>query len=166
MLRATAAHASGAAMLAEGDARGALVAMREAFTTWQDLDVPYDAARARVLIAQACRVLGDGDSAAMELSSAKQTFAELGAVLDLARATELQLERREDAGHSELTPRETEVLRLVATGRTNRAIAASLGISEKTIARHISNIFLKLELANRAAATAYAYEHGLLGRST
>jgi len=166
MLRATAAHASGAAMLAEGDARGALVAMREAFTTWQDLDVPYDAARARVLIAQACRVLGDVDSAAMELSSAKQTFAELGAVLDLARATELQLERREDAGHSELTPRETEVLRLVATGRTNRAIAASLGISEKTIARHISNIFLKLELANRAAATAYAYEHGLLGRST
>ncbi|HEY2898092.1 MAG TPA: LuxR C-terminal-related transcriptional regulator [Gemmatimonadaceae bacterium] len=164
-LRATSAHASGEVMLAEGDARGALVALREAFTIWQRLDAPYDAARARVLIARACRALGDVDGAAMELASAQQTLAELGAGPDLKHAEELSRELGAGSEEDELTPRETEVLRLVATGKTNRAIAASLGISEKTIARHVSNIFMKLGLANRAAATAYAYEHGVLGRS-
>jgi DNA-binding CsgD family transcriptional regulator len=165
-LQATSASASGEVMLAEGNARGALVALREAFTSWQRLDAPYEAARARVLIARTCRALGDLDTAAMELACAKQTFGELGAVHDLARVDELLRRGSEGAGESELTPRETEVLRLVATGKTNRAIAASLGISEKTVARHISNIFMKLDLANRAAATAYAYEHGVLGSST
>ena len=61
-----------------------------------------------------------------------------------------------------LTGREIEVLRLVATGAKNRIIAGRLSISEKTVARHLSNIFTKLDLPSRAAATAYAYKHKLL----
>jgi DNA-binding NarL/FixJ family response regulator len=156
-LEATSAHASGEVKLAEGDARGALEALREAFTSWRRLEAPYEAARVRVLIARACRALGDADTAVLELACAQQTFAELGAALDLAYVEELMRGDRAGQEEDELTPRETEVLRLVATGKTNRAIAASLGISEKTIARHVSNIFMKLGLANRAAATAYAY---------
>jgi Response regulator containing a CheY-like receiver domain and an HTH DNA-binding domain len=163
-LLAMAAHASGAVTLAEGDAKGALATLRDAFTIWQRLDVPYEAARARVLIARACRALDDVDTAAMELACARQTFAELGAARDLAQVDTISRQERGDGdAESELTPRETEVLRLVATGKTNRAIAATLGISEKTIARHVSNIFMKLGLANRAAATAYAYENGIVG---
>jgi DNA-binding CsgD family transcriptional regulator len=165
-LLAAAAHALGEVMLAESDARGALVALREAYAIWRRLEAPYEAARARALIARACRALGDADTAAMELDCARDAFAELGAAHDLARVEALaRVESRDDAA-SGLTPRETEVLRLVATGKTNRAIAAALGISEKTIARHISNIFMKLGLANRAAATAYAYENGILGATT
>jgi len=163
-LLATSAQASGAVMLAEDNARGALVALREAFTLWLRLDAPYDAARVRVLIAQACGAVGDADTARMELASACETFEMLGAGHDLARARAMAREKdRGSDADEDLTPREKEVLRLVATGKTNRAIAASLGISEKTIARHVANIFMKLGLANRAAATAYAYENGIVG---
>jgi DNA-binding NarL/FixJ family response regulator len=100
----------------------------------------------------------------MELASACETFEMLGAGHDLARARAMAREKdRGSDADEDLTPREKEVLRLVATGKTNRAIAASLGISEKTIARHVANIFMKLGLANRAAATAYAYENGIVG---
>ncbi|HEV7704302.1 MAG TPA: LuxR C-terminal-related transcriptional regulator [Gemmatimonadaceae bacterium] len=168
MLRATAAYARGAVLLAEGDARGALSALRDAFGLWRMLEAPYEAARARMLIARACGALGDTDGAAMELACARETFAELGAAGDLAGAdaSSLDAEVRADAGAIDLTPRELEVLRLVATGKTNRAIAATLGISEKTIARHVSNIFTKLGLSSRAAATAYAYERRIQQRST
>jgi DNA-binding CsgD family transcriptional regulator len=163
-LLATSAQACGAVMLAEDNARGALVALREAFTLWLRLDAPYDAARVRVLIAQACGAVGDADTARMELASACETFEMLGAGHDLARARAMAREKdRGSDADEDLTPREKEVLRLVATGKTNRAIAASLGISEKTIARHVANIFMKLGLANRAAATAYAYENGIVG---
>lgn len=163
-LLATSAQASGEVMLAEDDARGALVALREAFTLWLRLEAPYDAARVRVLIAQACRAVGDSDTAAMELASACETFEMLGAAHDLTRARAMAREEdRSGNADADLTPREREVLRLVATGKTNRAIAAALGISEKTIARHVSNIFMKLGLANRAAATAYAYKNGIVG---
>src|SRR5512140_1639943 len=159
-LLATSAQASGEVMLAEDDARGALVALREAFTLWLRLEAPYDAARVRVLIAQACRAVRDSDTAAMELASACETFEMLGAAHDLTGAGGMAREEgRSGNADGDLTPREREVLRLVATGKTNRAIAAALGISEKTIARHVSNIFMKLGLANRAAATAYAYKN-------
>lgn len=151
-------------MLAEDDARGALVALREAFTLWLRLEAPYDAARVRVLIAQACRAVRDSDTASMELASACETFEMLGAAHDLTRARAMAREEdRSGNADGDLTPREREVLRLVATGKTNRAIAAALGISEKTIARHVSNIFMKLGLANRSAATAYAYKNGIVG---
>jgi DNA-binding CsgD family transcriptional regulator len=166
LLRASAAQAMGAVHLGEGNARGALAPLREAFALWRDLEAPYEAARARVLIARACRALDDADTASLELESARQLFAELGAAHDVAVIAALERAVATTSAKDELTSREREVLRLVATGKTNRAIAATLGISDKTVARHVSNIFTKLGLASRTAATAYAYEHGLFGRAT
>ena len=125
------------------------------------LDAPFEVARVRVLVALACQDLGDADTAAMELDAARRTFRDLGAEPDLARVEALA------AGSVErlpggLTPREVEVLRLVASGKTNRAIATELVLSEKTVARHLSNIFTKLGISSRSAATAYAYEHNLV----
>jgi DNA-binding NarL/FixJ family response regulator len=124
------------------------------------LDAPYQAARARLLVGQAHRALGDADSAALEIDAARQTFSELGAALDL------QALEPSTRSSTPLTSREIQVLRLVATGKTNRGIADRLGISEKTVARHLSNIFTKLDLSTRAAATAYAYQHDLVPGST
>ena len=97
----------------------------------------------------------------MELEAARSTFQELGAMPDLARAQSLS-RKTESRPAGGLTARELDVLRLVATGKTNRAVAADLSVSEKTVARHVSNIFSKLGLSSRAAATAYAYEHDLV----
>jgi DNA-binding CsgD family transcriptional regulator len=161
LLRALATHAQGAVLLFESDARAALGAQRHAWTAWQELEVPYEAARARVLIGLACRALGDEETAEMELDAARSVFEQLGAVTDLERAHALSRKApAKPAGG--LTAREFEVLRLVATGKTNRSIAADLFLSEKTVARHVSNIFGKLGLSSRAAATAYAYEHDLV----
>jgi ATP/maltotriose-dependent transcriptional regulator MalT len=161
LLRALAAQAQGAVLLLEGDARAALAALRPAWTAWQELEVPYEAARARVLIGLACRQLGDEDSAEMELDAAHWIFGRLGAGPDVAHAQSLSGKAAATPA-SGLTARELEVLRLVATGKTNRVIAADLFVSEKTVARHVSNIFTKLGLSSRAAATAYAYEHDLV----
>jgi DNA-binding CsgD family transcriptional regulator len=161
LLRALAAQAQGAVLLLEGDARAALAALRPAWTAWQELEVPYEAARARVLIGLACRQLGDEDSAEMELDAAHWIFGRLGAGPDAAHAQSLSGTAAATPA-SGLTARELEVLRLVATGKTNRVIAADLFVSEKTVARHVSNIFTKLGLSSRAAATAYAYEHDLV----
>jgi DNA-binding NarL/FixJ family response regulator len=154
ILRAMAAEATGAVLAASGETAAALATLRRAWTAWHRLPAPYAAARVRVLIASACRAAGDEDSALMEQSAAADAFAALGAAPDLARLTS-----RRDAGG--LTAREVEVLRLVAGGLSNRAVAADLVLSEKTVARHVSNILSKLGLPSRAAATAYAYEHGL-----
>jgi DNA-binding CsgD family transcriptional regulator len=158
---ALAAHADGAVLLAEGDVRAALAALRGAWTAWQALDVPYEGARVRVLLGLACRRLGDTDGAEMELDAARWVFQQLGAVPELARVQALTGGPPARAAGG-LTAREVEVLRLVAAGKTNRAIAADLVLSEKTVARHLSNIYAKLGLSTRAAATAYAYEHGLV----
>jgi DNA-binding NarL/FixJ family response regulator len=160
LLHALATHASGAVLLEEGQTRVALAALREATAAWRELDAPYQAARARWLLGMAHQRLGDEDTAALELDAARQALAELGAAAEPEqRKTAVSAESRTD---SPLTAREIEVLRLVATGRTNRAIADGLGISEKTVARHLSNIFTKLGLTSRAAATAYAYQHDLV----
>jgi DNA-binding NarL/FixJ family response regulator len=128
---------------------------------WRALEVPYQVARARVLLGLACRQLGDSDGAGLELDAARGLFEDLGATPDLAQLRRLSgsLSTGQDDG---LSPREREVLTLLATGKTNRAIAAELFLSEKTIARHVSNIFAKLALSSRAGATAYAYTHGLI----
>ena len=161
MLGAMVAYARGAFELAEGDAQAALVALRRAAQVWQELEAPYEAARTRVLVGLACRAVGDHDTAALELEAARSVFAELGAAPDLARVDSLA--RREDTADTHgLTARELQVLRLVAAGRTNKAIAAELVVSERTIDRHVSNIFSKLRVSSRAAATAYAYEHRLV----
>ena len=161
LLQAMAAHAGGLVALAEGDARRALAGARRAWSLWQELDAPYEAARARVVVATACRALGDEDAARMELDAAREVFERLLAAPDLARVEALTGAARSRAG-SGLTAREVEVLRLVATGRTNRVIAAELFLSEKTVARHLSNIFTKLGVSSRAAATAFAYRHELV----
>jgi ATP/maltotriose-dependent transcriptional regulator MalT len=158
-LRAASTYCAGAVLLAEGDAHGASAALRQACTAWRELDAPYEVARARVLFGLACQRLGDADTSKMELDTACRAFKQLGALPDLARAEEL-LGTAPVAGG--LTAREVEVLALVAGGNTNRAIADALFISEKTVARHVSNIFTKLGLASRSAATAYAYENHLV----
>jgi DNA-binding CsgD family transcriptional regulator/acyl-CoA-binding protein len=161
LLRAFAAHAQGRVRLAEGDAPGALEALRAAWKAWEQLEVPYEAARVRALVGLACRALGDEDTAHMEFDAARCVFEQLGAAPDLARLHALLDEARKGDGHG-LSDREMEVLRLIAAGRTNKSIAAELFISERTVERHVSNIFNKLGVSGRAAATAYAYEHQLL----
>lgn len=162
LLTAAGLHASGAVLLAEGRHREGLGVLRRAWSAWQDLQAPYDAAGARVLIAQACRSLGDEDTAEMELDAARWVFEQLGAVPDVERVAEMSRRPSRTATPGGLTLREVQVLRLVATGATNRAIAGELFLSEKTVARHVANIFTKLDLSSRAAATAYAYEHDLV----
>jgi DNA-binding CsgD family transcriptional regulator len=161
LLQALADTARGAVRLAEGDATAALDALRRACATWQALEAPYDAARTRVLLALACRRLGDPETAGFELDAARWAFEQLGALPDAVRVDALSAERQARSDHG-LTPRELEVLRLVAAGQTNKAIAAQLFISERTVERHVSNIFLKLGVSSRSGATASAYEHGLV----
>ena len=159
-LHARSAHARGAVHLAEGRAEAALPQLRRAWQLWRELDVPYEVARLRVLVGVACRELHDEDAATIELDAARQTFAQLGAAPDLTRARRLTA-TRDSAATSGLSAREVEVLRLVAEGKSNQEIATELFLSQKTVARHLSNIFTKLGVGSRTAAAAYAFEHGL-----
>jgi DNA-binding NarL/FixJ family response regulator len=159
-LHALSAHARGAVHLADGRPEAALPALRHAWRLWRDLDAPYDAARARVLVGLACRAMHDEDSAEMELDAARQSFDRLGAGPDLVRVEALTAAAAPDRPGG-LSPRELEVLRLVAAGRTNQAIAAELFLSDRTVARHVSNIFVRLGVGSRTAAAAWAYQHGI-----
>jgi DNA-binding CsgD family transcriptional regulator len=156
MLDAIVAHADGAVALADDAPPAALTLLRRAHAIWLELDAPYEIARTRELIARACAALGDDDATALELDAARELFEKLGAAPDLAR---LSAPGRAPSGLSE---RELEVLRLVAAGKSNREIAGALVISEHTVARHLQNIFRKIGVTSRAAATAFAFEHGLL----
>jgi DNA-binding CsgD family transcriptional regulator len=157
-LQAMAAYAAGRLELATGDAAGALPYLRKAMQQWAALGCPYEAARTQVLIGRACAALGDTDSSTKHLESARRVFEELGTMPALEEITRLSAPKRTPDG---LTPREVEVLRLVAAGRSNTQIAATLVLSERTVARHLSNIFAKIDVPSRTAAAAYAYEHGL-----
>jgi ATP/maltotriose-dependent transcriptional regulator MalT len=158
-LDAIAAYSRASLELISGDPQSALVSARRAVQVWQRSEAPYMIARARVLAGLAYRALNDEEDARLELDAARLAFERLGAATDLAR-----LDAMGDAvaRPHRLTARELQVLRLVASGRTNKAIAAELFLSEKTIDRHVSNIFAKLEVASRAAATARAYEYRLI----
>ena len=160
-LEAMSAQADGAVLLAEGDASAALVALRRAWQAWHELEAPYDAARARVLVGLACRSLGDDDTAALELEAARVVFAELEATRDLGWVDSLTPRAAPPDAYG-LTPRELEVLRLVAAGKSNREIASALVISEHTVARHLQNIFAKVRVSSRTAAGAFAFEHDLV----
>jgi DNA-binding CsgD family transcriptional regulator len=157
---ASLAHARGAIALAGGEPSAALPVLRRAARAWQELEAPYDVARARELVGLACRAVGDEEGAALELEAARLTYEELGASLDLARLCALGAEGAHGA-HG-LTARELEVLRMIAAGRTNKAVAAELVLSVRTVDRHVSNIFAKLGVSSRAAATTCADEHGLV----
>lgn len=161
VLEAQAAQAQGAVALAEDDARAALPPLRRAFEGWQHVEAPYEAARVRVLLGMACLALGDTEGGGLELEAARSVFERLGAAPDLAHIDGVDTELSTQRPHG-LTPRELEVLRLVAAGKTNKAAAAELCLSERTIDRHLSNVFTKLDVSSRAAATAYAYRHGLI----
>jgi DNA-binding CsgD family transcriptional regulator len=145
--------------MAKGDADCALSAARRAADAWRQLEAPYERARCRLLVGRALRVLGDEESAAADLAAARKVFAELGAVPAERAAAQLLGEEEAPGG---LSPREFEVLRLVAAGKSNPEIAAELVLSEKTVARHLSNIFAKLDVGSRTAAAAFAYEHGVV----
>jgi len=125
-----------------------------AFNHWQALDVPYEAARTRMLLAEGYRALGDADAAEREAAAARACFDRLG------------VRSREATVPAGLTVREVEVVRLIAAGKSNRGIAAELVLSEKTVARHLSNIFTKVGATSRAGVAAFAYDSGLLGRNT
>jgi DNA-binding CsgD family transcriptional regulator len=157
LLTAVAAYVRGAVELAEGDAQAALISLRRSLQEWQSLEAPYEAARVRALIGQACRALDDDDTAELELDAARSVFDQLGAASDLAG-----LDVTPAGATHGLTARELEVLRLVAAGKTNREIASILVVSEHTVARHIQNIFGKLRVSSRTAAAAFAYERDLV----
>jgi DNA-binding CsgD family transcriptional regulator len=160
-LQALCDQAMGAVLLADGDVAAAIIRLRAAWRLWQEVEAPYDAARTRVLLGLACRSLGDADAAELELDAARRIFQRLVAKPDITRVDGL-MNPASTVGTRGLTPREAEVIRLVATGKTNRAIAQRLSISERTVDRHVGNILMKLSLPSRSAATAYAYEHGLV----
>lgn len=160
VLSAIADQTRGTVALADGDAGAAIVALRRAFDVWNAIKAPYEIARIRVQIGLACRTLGDADGTELELAAAKTIFEWLGANPDLRRVEELMSKR--PVGLHGLTRRELQVLQLIAGGKTNKAIASELFLSERTIERHVGNIFTKLDLSSRAAATAWAYEHDLV----
>ncbi len=161
LLRAESAQVAGAIALADGDATGALNALRRALKTWQELDAPFEAARARVLLGLAYRELGDEDGAQTESRAARVVFQRLGAAPELARLEQL-VGRAPTQNVAGLTAREIQVLEHVAAGKTNRQIAVELTVSEHTVRRHLQNIFGKLDVSSRAAATAYALQHDLV----
>ncbi len=158
-LRAQAAYATGSVAVARDDPAAAVQPLREAVRIWTQLDVPFEAARARVELGRALRHLGDEDTARAELLAARRTFAGLGAAPAERQVAGLLDGHRAPGG---LTAREVEVLRLVARGSSNPEIAAALVLSEKTVARHMSNIFTKLDVRTRTAAAAFAHEQHLL----
>lgn len=161
VIGALAAHALGAVQLADGDPQAALGSLRRALQVWQQVEAPHMVARARLLVGLACRALADEEGAGLELDAARAVFEQLGAMPDLGRLQSLTKDA--PSGHRQgLTPRELQVLRLIATGKTNKGIAAELFLSGRTVDRHVSNIFTKLNLPSRAAATAYAYEYKLI----
>lgn len=161
VLRAIAAHARGSVDLADGDAGTAFDSLHYAFGIWQKVGAPYEVARVRELMGLACRALGDDDGAGLELEAARIVFQQLGAMPDLARVNSLVPSMPAAQLHG-LTSRELQVLRMVAAGKTNRAIATELYLSQRTIDRHVSNLMRKLDVASRTAATAYAHEHDLV----
>lgn len=164
LLAGLADQAEGATLLAAGRPDEALGVLRQSQQRWIELDLPHSCAQARVLAGGCLRALGDEDAADLEFEAARECFERLGAAPDLARADLLAAadRRRSPGGRGPLTDREVEVVRLVAAGHTNRVIAGRLCLSEKTVARHLANVYAKLDLPSRAAATAYAYDHGLL----
>lgn len=152
----------GSVLLAKDETEKSIEFLRRSLSLFRGIGAPYDEARTQFMISQACRKCGDKDTAELELTSARKVFVRLGALPDLARLDNFSRSDHGTGVEEILTKREIEVLKLVAFGKTNRDVASELFISEKTVARHISNIFNKLDLSSRAAATAYAFKNQLV----
>ena len=162
VLRAMTSHAVGGVLLAEGDPAAALVELRKAARAWASLGMPYEAGRTTALLGSALAAMGDRTAASIELDNARAIFTDLGAGPDLRNLD--QHTSTPAAGAAGLSAREREVLNELASGKTNREIAAALHISQHTVGRHVENVFTKLGVTSRAAATARAYELGLVSR--
>ena len=160
-LKAMALYTVGSVDLAEGNAAVALGSLRQSFELWQRVDAPYESARVRLLIGQACCLVGDDEAGEMEFDAAKAMFDELGAAVVTQQGDSIA-EASALVQQHPLTPREAEVLRLIAEGKTNKTIAEELFLSQRTIDRHVSNILTKLQISSRSAATAYAYRNKLV----
>ena len=160
-LRAQADRSAAVVLIGTDAAEQALPLLRASWSSWRRLDAPYEAAITRYHLGRACRAVGDEDGAQLEFDAARTVLTELGAIPDLERLERAAAEPGGPGAPGGLTRREVEVLRLVARGRSNREIANDLFLSERTVARHVGNILAKLGLPNRAAATAFAFEHGL-----
>jgi DNA-binding CsgD family transcriptional regulator/tetratricopeptide (TPR) repeat protein len=161
MLNAASAHATGAVLLAEGDVAGAAAWLCQASEIWRDLGMPYEEAHTCLLMAAVCERRGDHEGRRLDIEAARRLLEQLNADFCLARiGGQPKRARSEPVGS--LSEREAQVLRLLASGKTNRAIAEELFISEKTVARHVSNIFDKLGVSSRSAATAWAYQRNLI----
>ncbi len=161
LLAAASAHATGALLISGGDIEGASTSLRRACEIWQELEMPYEEAQTRLLLAAVCEKRGDQENRRLELETARRICTQLGAEPCLARINEPS-ERASHQRAGSLSEREVQVLRLLAAGKTNRAIADELFISEKTVARHVSNIYDKLSVSSRAGATAWAFQHNLV----
>jgi DNA-binding NarL/FixJ family response regulator len=162
VLQAMAADALGTVLAAEGHVVAALVELRTAAAAWRSFGMPYETARTAVAVGLACAAMGDGVAAALELGNARNAFIELGARPDVEHLDLLMSSGASADRGASLSAREREVLAELAAGKTNREIAGTLVISQHTVGRHVESIFAKLGVTSRAAATAYAYEHGLL----
>lgn len=160
-LQARADRATALLLLATDAANEALPLLRRSWAAWRRLEAPYEAAITRVHLGRAARALGDEEAAQLEFDAARTVLTDLGAVPDLDRLERIASQPDPGRADGGLTRRELEVLRLIASGRSNRQIANDLFLSERTVARHVSNILTKLGLGNRTAATTFAYEHGL-----
>jgi ATP/maltotriose-dependent transcriptional regulator MalT len=160
LLSAASAHATGAVLLAEGELAAAATSLRQACEAWRDLDIPYEEAQTRLLMAAVCERRGDHDGRLLDLDAARRLFTQLNADPGLAPG-EQPAGRPPRQSPGSLSGRELQVLRLLAAGKTNRAIAEELFISEKTVARHVSNIFDKVGVSSRTGAAAWAFHHNL-----
>lgn len=161
LLSAASAQATGAVLLAEGDVAGAATLLCQASEIWRDLEMPYEEAHTCLLMAGVCERRGDHEGRRLDVEAARRLFKQLNAEFCLARIGE-QPKRARSERVGSLSEREAQVLRLLASGKTNRHIAEELFISEKTVARHVSNIFDKLGVSSRSAATAWAYQRNLI----
>jgi ATP/maltotriose-dependent transcriptional regulator MalT len=161
LLRGLAVRCKGAVLVKKGDVKAALEVFSEAWGYWSDLEVPYEVARLRVLIGTASEEQGDHHTAESEFEAARRAFQQLGAAVDLKALDELTGTSPSETPGG-LSPREVEILTLVAKGKSNRDIASELVISERTVARHMSNIFAKLDVTSRTAASAFAFENDLV----
>ena len=160
-LGACADMAEGALACARGDHERARALLEDAVDCFERAGAPFEAARARLELATCLVALGRAEAAEQEANAALERLLELGAELDAGRARRI-LATAAGGSLGDLTPREREVLCLIAEGLTNRVIAERLVVSEHTVHRHVTNLLRKLDLPSRTAAAAYAVRSGLV----